>query len=135
MPIKWDPATMATEIPTVDQQHRQLIDWLNELLEAMSKGEGRSKVVAVLDKLDTYVDTHFAFEEGCMTRYKCPVAETNIAAHAYFVETFSQLRAEYEADGSSSHLVLKVQRELADWFANHIKGIDAKLAPCVRRAA
>ena len=126
---------MATGIPTVDQQHRQLIDWLNDLLAAMSQGQGRSEVVAVLDKLDIYVNTHFAFEEQCMTRYRCPVAETNMAAHAYFVKTFGDLRAEYEARGASSHLVLRVEQELAQWFANHIKGVDAKLAPCVKKAA
>lgn len=43
MPIEWDPSTMATEIPTVDQQHRQLIEWLNELLAAMATGEGRAE--------------------------------------------------------------------------------------------
>ena len=135
MPIKWEPSTMATAIPTVDQQHRQLIDWLNDLLTAMSQGQGRTEVVAVLDKLDSYANTHFAFEEQCMVKYRCPVAETNMAAHAYFMKTLGDLRAEFEAGGVNSHLVLKVERELAQWLASHIKGIDAKLAPCVRRAA
>ena len=135
MPIEWDPSTMATEIPTVDQQHRQLIEWLNELLAAMATGEGRAEVGAVLAKLDTYVNTHFAFEEQCMVRSRCPFAATNMAAHAYFMKTFDDLRAEYEANGASSHLVVRVEQELAQWLASHIKGIDVKLAPCVKRAA
>jgi hemerythrin-like metal-binding protein len=62
MSIAWDPATMSTEIPTVDRQHRQLIEWLNDLLAAMAEGQGCAEVGAGLDKLATYVDTHFAFE-------------------------------------------------------------------------
>ena len=126
---------MSTEIPTVDQQHRQLIEWLNDLLAAMAKGEGRTEIAPILDKLDSYVNTHFAYEEECMVKYRCPVAETNMAAHAYFMKTFGDLRDEYEARGASSHLVLRVQRELADWLVSHIKAVDAKLAPCVKRTA
>ena len=135
MPIKWEQATMATGIPTVDAQHRQLIDWLNDLLAAMSQGQGRNQVSSVLDKLDKYVETHFAHEEDCMVKYHCSVAAANIAAHAYFVNAFAEMRAEYEAKGASSHLVMRVETELAQWFANHIKGVDAQLGPCVRSAA
>lgn len=81
------------------------------------------------------MNTHFAFEEQCMVRYRCPFAETNMAAHAYFMKTLDDLRAEYEANGASSHLVVRVEQELAQWLAGHIKGIDVKLAPCVKRAA
>jgi hypothetical protein len=44
MPIAWDPATMSSGIPTVDQQHRQLIEWLNDLLAAMSAEQGGPEV-------------------------------------------------------------------------------------------
>ena len=135
MPIAWDPATMSSGIPTVDQQHRQLIEWLNDLLAAMSAEQGGAEVGAVLARLDTYADTHFAFEERCMVKYRCPVARINMAAHAYFMKTFGELRDEYEAGGVGSDLALRVERDLAQWFADHIKRIDAKLAPCVKRAA
>lgn len=134
MPIAWDPATMSSGIPTVDRQHRQLIEWLNDLLAAMSQ-QGGAEVGAVLARLDTYADTYFAFEERCMVRYGCPVARTNMAAHAFFVKTLGDLRAEYEAGGVSSDLALRVEGELAQWFADHIRRIDAKLASCVKRAA
>jgi hemerythrin len=101
----------------------------------MSQGQGRNEISSVLDKLDKYVATHFAHEEDCMAKYKCPVAAQNIASHAYFVNTFAELRAEYEAKGPNTVLVMRVQRELAEWFANHIKGIDSQLAPCVRASA
>ena len=32
---------MATGVDTVDAQHRQLIAWLNDLMEAISRGRAR----------------------------------------------------------------------------------------------
>ena len=45
----------------------------------MSQGQGRNEVSSVLDKLDKYVETHFAHEEDCMVKYHCSVAAANIA--------------------------------------------------------
>jgi hemerythrin len=70
-----------------------------------------------------------------MVKYRCPVARINMAAHAFFVKRFGDLRAEHEAGGVGSDLALRVEGELAQWFADHIERIDAKLAPCVKRAA
>jgi hemerythrin len=126
---------MASGIPTVGQQHRQLIEWLNDLLAAMSQERDGAEAGAGLARLDRYADTHFAFEERCMVKYRCPVARINMAAHAYFMKTFGELRAEYEAGGVSPDLALRVERDLAQWFADHNRRIDANLAPCAKRAA
>jgi hemerythrin len=132
--ISWDP-TMSTGIDTVDNQHKQLITWLNDLLTAMSEGRGRANVESVLDKLGAYALMHFGHEEDCMNRYNCPVAAQNEAAHKDFVATFTAFREEFERDGATSHLVIRVQNELMRWLTNHIKGTDTKLLPCVRSQA
>jgi hemerythrin len=129
--ISWDP-TMSTGIDTVDNQHKQLISWLNDLLAAMSEGRGRANVESVLDKLGAYALMHFGHEEECMNRYHCPVAEKNAAQHRDFVATFTALREDFERDGATAHLVIRVQNELMRWLTNHIKGTDTQLLPCVR---
>ncbi len=131
MKVTWDPS-MSTGVDTIDQQHKQLISWLNELYDAMQAGKGRDQIGPLLDKLGQYVGMHFKHEEECMAKYKCPVAAQNIAAHKGFVETFGQFRREFETGGANVALVLKVQKELMGWLTGHIKGVDTKLQTCVR---
>jgi hemerythrin len=131
--IQWDES-MATGIDTVDAQHKQLIAWLNDLLNAISQGRARSEIQGLLDRLGTYAATHFGHEEECMVRYKCPVAEQNLRAHNDFVVTFTALRDEFDRDGASAHLVVKVENELLRWLATHIKRTDTQLLPCVLAA-
>ena len=126
---------MTTGIEALDNQHKQLITWLNDLLEAMSMGRGRAEVDGLLDKLGGYAVMHFGHEEDCMTKYNCPVAAKNVDAHQEFVATFTNLREDFDKNGASAHLVVRVESELMRWLTGHIKGTDTQLAPCVRYAA
>ena len=129
--ISWDPS-MTTGVDSLDNQHKQLIAWLNDLLSAMSVGRGRGEVESLLDKLGGYAVMHFGHEEDCMARYNCPVAALNAAQHKDFVATFSSFREEFDRDGATAHLVVRVESELMRWLAGHIKRTDTQLAPCVR---
>jgi hemerythrin len=131
--IAWD-ASMTTGVDSLDDQHRQLISWLNDLLSAMSMGRGRAEIAGVLDQLGSYAVTHFGKEEACMAKYKCPVAAQNIAAHKEFVATFTSFREEFDRDGATAHLVVRVETELMRWLTTHIKRTDTQLAPCVKAA-
>ena len=132
--ISWDPS-MTTGIESLDAQHKQLISWLNDLLSAMSLGRGRSEIEGLLAQLGNYAGMHFGLEEECMTRYHCPVAEANAAAHQDFIMTFSSFKQEFERDGATAQLVVRVESELMRWLVGHIKRMDTQLAPCVRDRA
>jgi hemerythrin len=129
--INWDPS-MTTGVESLDNQHKQLIAWLNDLLGAMSRGRGRAEVSSLLDKLGGYAIMHFDHEEDCMTKYKCPIAAQNAAAHKDFVVMFTALREEFDRTGATAHLVVRVESELLRWLISHIKRTDTQLAPCVK---
>ena len=129
--ISWDPS-MTTGVESLDNQHKQLIAWLNDLLSAMSVGRGRAEVASLLDKLGGYAVMHFGNEEDCMAKYNCPVAAKNAAAHKDFVATFTTFREEFDKTGATAHLVVRVESELMRWLTSHIKATDTQLAPCVR---
>jgi hemerythrin len=129
--IQWD-LTMSTGVDAVDSQHKQLIKWLNDLLGAMSQGRGRGEIEALLAKLGGYAVTHFGYEEDCMTKYKCPVAAQNAAAHLEFIATFNSFNEEFERTGPTAHLVVRMESELMRWLVGHIKRTDTQLLPCVK---
>ena len=132
--IKWEES-MTTGIDSVDNQHRQLIAWLNDLLGAMKEGRGRTEIQRLLDELGGYAATHFTHEEDCMLRYKCPAAKANVQAHQDFVRVFGSFKEEFERTGATTDLVLRVKSELMAWLTGHIKGTDAQLYPCVKGLA
>ena len=129
--ISWDPS-MTTGVEALDNQHKQLISWLNDLLAAMSEGRGRAQLDSLLDKLSGYAVMHFSHEEECMEKYKCPVAAQNVAMHKTFITTFSAFREEFERTGATAHLVVRLENELMRWLTSHIKATDTQLGPCVK---
>jgi hemerythrin-like metal-binding protein len=131
--IQWDQS-MATGLETVDAQHKQLIAWLNDLIEAIGQGRARSEIQGLLAKLGAYTAFHFGHEEECMARYKCPAAEQNILAHKDFVVTLAALRDEFDRNGATAHLVVRVEVEMLRWLTTHIKRTDTQLLPCVEAA-
>ena len=131
--IQWDES-MATGVETVDAQHKQLIDLLNDLMEAITWGRARSEIQGLLAKLGAYSTFHFGHEEECMVRYKCPAAEVNMLAHKDFVVTLAALTDAFERDGATAHLVVRVEVEMLRWLTTHIRRTDTQLLPCVKAA-
>jgi hemerythrin len=131
MALTFNNTTMGTGAASVDAQHRQLIGIINHLMTAMTAGRAKDTVGGILDDLAGYAAMHFAHEEACMARFSCPVARQNMDAHAAFTRTFLDMRAEFERDGPSATLAIRMQRELAGWVAQHIVGVDLKLRACI----
>ena len=46
----------------IDSEHRQLFNAINQLMDACSSGQGRTKIESTLRFLLDYVDKHFAHE-------------------------------------------------------------------------
>ena len=72
--IAWD-ASMTTGVDSLDDEHRQLISWLNDLLSAMSLGRGSAEIAGLLDQLGSYSVTHFGREvqvPGSGTEHRRP---------------------------------------------------------------
>jgi hemerythrin-like metal-binding protein len=129
--LVFNPSTMGTGVDSVDSQHRQLFDIINRLSSDMAAGKGKDEVGRVLDELAKYAVSHFAHEEGCMVRFNCPVASQNKAAHAAFIQTFTNLKAEFDRTGPTATLAMRVQQEISKWITSHIVAVDVKMKPCV----
>ncbi|HRV90541.1 MAG TPA: bacteriohemerythrin [Anaerolineae bacterium] len=129
----WNEATMASGDATIDKHHQDLIDLINRLITAMSKGQGYEYIKETLDSLDHYIDMHFSYEETCMEKYRCPIAKLNKNAHEKFVSRFRELSEEFYRHGPSTELLFNLKKDLGDWFVNHISRTDTQLRPCVKK--
>jgi len=79
--IVWS-SRLSTGIDRLDNQHRDLIDKLRGLEEAIRSGETTPVLLDAFEFLETYVQEHFREEELEMDRISCPEADLNRRGHA-----------------------------------------------------
>ena len=118
-------------IPLLDIQHEQLLDQMDKLLESMRNNKQTEELRSIMVFLKMYVNNHFNYEESCMNLYKCPVACQNKDAHSRFTDTLNNINQKIESNQPLESISSLVQKELLDWFVNHIKSIDIKLKPFI----
>jgi hemerythrin len=130
MGLTWTES-LNTGIPEIDQQHKQLIDQMNLLYNAIQNNKGSEEIQNIMTFLSSYVYQHFGYEENCMHRYKCPIATTNKSAHTQFINSLNEINEELNTKGASISLAIKVNQNLLEWFGNHIRKIDTQLKACM----
>jgi methyl-accepting chemotaxis protein/hemerythrin len=128
--LEWR-AEMSVGIGEVDRQHQQLVQYINELNDAMSSGSAHETVATILGKLVDYAGTHFGDEEALMSRYGYPDFDAHRRIHSTFVGKVTHLQKQF---GESRALLSRdVMVFLKDWLVNHIMGTDQKYGPYLRR--
>jgi len=127
--IPWNN-TLETGHAVVDNDHKQLVEQLNQLSEALMNGAGKDRITDMIVFLNSYAREHFAREETHMQRVKCPAYAENCRAHAQFAAKLDGWVARLQSSGATTALVIEIHREACAWIKSHIVGIDCKLRGC-----
>jgi hemerythrin len=98
---------------------------------ALDSGKGDRVYGALLQTLELYVRTHFAYEEGCMARYHCPMAKRNADAHTEFTKVLARFQQHYAAHGFDRDDALNLVDTIDRWLVDHIGRIDVHLKDSV----
>ena len=114
---------LETGIPSVDNQHKKLVDCINQLHDAMKQQQGAQKVQEILDFLVSYTITHFKDEEALMAKKNYPDLAAHKMVHEKFVREVQKMRDDFKA---GRNLTLELSQALTDWLKNHIMGTDMK---------
>ncbi|MDD2851877.1 MAG: bacteriohemerythrin [Desulfuromonadaceae bacterium] len=124
--IEWSPA-YSVKVKKFDDQHKKLVDMINQLYDAMKSGQGSTMIGAVLQSLITYTGTHFADEIKLMQANGYPELAKHQAEHDKFVKQVVDFQKKFQ-DGSAM-LTMSVLSFLKDWLVKHIQGEDKKYGP------
>ena len=73
---------------TIDTQHKELIDRIQNFLTACQNGDSKVKAIKMLDYLDEYTDFHFKEEEKLQENVGYPGRETHHEKHEEFKRQF-----------------------------------------------
>jgi len=112
----------------IDTEHKELIQAINNLLEACGSGKGRKEIASTVDFLNQYTRTHFAHEQVLQQKYKYPDYENHKNYHEGFIKTVDSISTRLKAEGPTIQLVGEVNMQLGNWLINHIKREDVKVA-------
>lgn len=117
---------------TIDTQHKQLIQALNNLMNACAEGKGRAELDNMLNFLTDYTIKHFTDEENMQIQHEYPNYNSHKVLHETFKKNIAELADELKKEGPTIVLVGKLNSRIGDWLLNHIKREDMLVAAHVR---
>jgi len=97
--LAWDHE-LDTKIPVIDNQHRRIVEYINELHDAVSTGD-RNLVGEVLEQLVDYTLSHFAFEEELMEQSGYGFISAHRKVHQMFTRKIADFQHRVKTSGAS----------------------------------
>ncbi len=127
--ITWND-NLSVGIFQLDTQHKNLVNMINNLYEAMNTGKGKEVIPKIIKDMSAYAVTHFSTEEKLMVQYGYSEYEIHKKEHEAFVKKVQEFSSEI-AKGNLT-ITLNVANFLKNWLINHIQGTDKKYGPFLR---
>lgn len=126
--VPWNPS-FDTGIPVIDEQHRQLVDLLNDLAGQYVHGADAQHALRILDALVDYAPYHFETEEALWQEsFEEDVwLEGHLQAHQGFVDKVVSLREEF-SENHQTFALDELLSFLTSWLAHHILYDDKRMA-------
>jgi hemerythrin len=116
--VQWSPA-FATGVKEIDDQHKRLVGYINEL-QGLG-GPPSADLSRVLESAIDYTLYHFAFEEALMESQGYPLLDAHKKIHDAFAQELRGLKAQYKAGTMTAELL---KAALARWLFDHISKAD-----------
>ena len=105
----------------IDQQHKELIDRVNKLLESCYMGTEKRAAIQTLNFLLDYTEFHFQAEEKLQEESGYPGIEAHKEQHQTFVKAVRELLDILEEEeGPTKALVEVVQKNITEWISKRI---------------
>ena len=117
----------------IDNEHNELIERANKLMDSCEKGTEKMTAVKTLDFLMDYTEVHFADEEKLQQEAGYDEYQQHKEQHDMFKKSVDELRQMLEEEeGPTDAFVAAVNKNVGQWLVNHIQGWDKAVAEFVR---
>jgi hemerythrin len=117
-----------TGIEVIDNQHKRIVDYINQLADAIQQ-LNRLAVGPVLDELVDYTVSHFAFEESLQEEAGYELAPLHKTAHDRFAKRVVKYQERHNA---GEDIAIELHSMLNTWLVHHIKRDDMAYASEVK---
>jgi len=119
--INWEKE-LSVNITELDEQHKKLIDIINDLHNAMLKGKSRDILDKVLDNLIDYTKNHFRSEEILFEKYNYPDYLKHKKEHDDLVKQVLEIQEKYKS--GKIFISIEILDFLKNWVSIHILQSD-----------
>lgn len=123
--FEWAQDLVIDDGGPIDNDHRQLVDLVNELHTATSEGRGQEVVGDLMKRLIRYTVEHLQREEQLMAQLHFPNLERHRHYHAQFTAQLQELQQRY--DQGSIAVASRLSGVLRDWLSLHIRRSDKEI--------
>jgi hemerythrin-like metal-binding protein len=113
-----------------DDQHKQLVQMINDLHRAMKTRQGSAAVQKIMDGLVEYTVMHFGMEEKLFEQYGYAEEQEHKAIHQKLVNQVKEYQKKLRSGDPTVSITLMTF--LKGWLTNHIKGTDMKYVPLMQ---
>lgn len=122
--LSWNEG-LSVGIEAIDEQHKIWVDIMNELDDALSKGQGYEALTKIVDRMEGYIYLHFETEEKTMKE----LHYYDIAKHVESHESFKIEVRELKKDLLFGKPVraTKVMMIIKRWLVDHILIEDKRI--------
>jgi hemerythrin len=124
---------LSAGVAAIDEDHKHLVDMLNELYDAIESGSSREILGNLLDRLVDYTQMHFEHEEALLEQVHYPDLEVHRHEHEVAKGEILKLRERFRT-GSMVAPSLELVNYLKDWLFDHIIDADRETFPHLRNA-
>jgi len=128
-------------INEVDQQHRDIVESVNALCDAVKDGKNKEELISFIEKLDSYTEFHFRTEENYMELYNYEKMDEHKKAHKFFKDTYNQIRTSYfyvdeqklPRDNVVNLYSLLLAQTFKSWLIFHLQTYDKEFAVFIQK--
>lgn len=121
MLIEWTDE-LSVSVPSIDEQHKKLVNMINALNAAMEDGETDAVLTKIFEGLLAYTDKHFQYEEKLFEQTGYAASADHQREHDELREKVTDMKK--RLDAGQFMLGVEVMSFLRDWLTRHILGSD-----------
>lgn len=123
--LSWDES-YRLGIPSVDYEHKELIDLINQLHDDLGRTPSTEQVMDFLAEIDAKISAHFALEEKVMRGLGYEEFAEHKAEHERLLDAIRDIMERCDSGGYVD-LEGELSAHLKEWFGHHFATKDARL--------
>ena len=127
--LEWN-VVLATGIEEIDEQHKRLLEILNQLREVTKRSKRREATAEVLQQMLDYTVYHFDYEEKLLEKAGYKLLPLHRRVHQLFIRRIPEFQQRHAA---GEDVLREVHDMLARWLVQHIQNDDRNYAPAVKK--
>ncbi len=126
--FEWDDK-FSVSIESIDNQHKELVQQINNLHDAMMEGRGQKEVEPIIEKLIGYTDSHFKHEEELFDKFNYEDKQEHKNIHKNLIDQVVDLQTKVKA--GEAPLSSDLMEFLKEWLMTHILQEDKRYIACL----